>query len=347
MSIVGVNISSLIDAQTLQLSDLNSKSIAIDAHNVIYQFLSIIRQPDGTPLKDSQGRVTSHLSGLLNRTSNLIENGISPIFVFDGKPHEMKEDTLQCRRERREQALDEWRKAKEEGDVDRAFSKASQSSRLTSDILQSSRELLTRLGLPVVEAPGEGEAQAAYMSKKGDVYATGSQDFDSLLFGAPRLIRNMAVTGRRKMPGAKGLYRTVNVEIINLDEFLNTIQINRPQLVDMCIMIGTDFNKGIPGVGPKRGLKLIREHGDISTVLQNTGLELESYEEVRKLFLDPPFTDDYDVTIKLPDRDSVLELLCEEHDFSSIRVNSVLDKFEHSRRIQEDQKRQKRLDQWF
>jgi len=346
VSRVGVNISSLIEPHTLQLSDLKSKSVAIDAHNVIYQFLSIIRQPDGTPLKDSQGRVTSHLSGLLNRTSNLIENGISPSFVFDGKPHEMKEETLQFRRERREQALDEWRKAKEEGDLDKAFSKASQSARLTPDILQSSRELLKRLGVPVVEAPGEGEGQAAYMSRKGDIYAAGSQDYDSLLFGAPRLIRNMAVTGRRKMPGAKGLYRTINVEIIHLDELLDNLQIDRDQLVDMCIMIGTDFNKGIAGVGPKRGLKLIREHGDISKALKEIGMELESYEEIRNLFLKSPFSDDYDIRLKLPDRESVLELLCEEHDFSPVRVNSVLDKFEHGRRVQEDQKRQRSLDQW-
>lgn len=343
---MGVNISSLIEPQTLQLSDLKSKSVAIDAHNVIYQFLSIIRQSDGTPLKDTRGRVTSHLSGLLNRTSNLVENGISPLFVFDGKPPEMKEDTILIRRERREQALDDWRKAKEEGDLDRAFSKASQSSRLTPDILQSSRELLKRLGLPVIEAPGEGEAQAAYMSGKGHVYAVGSQDYDSLLFGAPRLIRNMAATGRRKMPGSKGLYRTVNVEMIQLDEFLDNLQIDRAQLVDMCILIGTDFNKGISGIGPKKGLKLIREHGDISNVLQSVGMEIESYEDIRKLFLEPPYTDDYDVSIRPINRDSVLELLCEEHDFSPVRVNSVLDKFELSRRSLTEQQRQKSLDQW-
>ena len=344
---MGVNISSLIEPKNIELSDLRSKSVAIDAHNVIYQFLSIIRQPDGTPLKDSRGRVTSHLSGLLNRTANLLENGISPCFVFDGKPNEMKTETLESRRERRVQALEDWRQAKEEGDLEKAFSKASQSSRLTADVIDSSRSLLRLLGIPVVEAPGEGEAQAAYMSSCGDIYAAGSQDYDSLLFGAPRLVRNMAVTGRRKMPGAKGLYRTVNVEIIFLDEMLENLQIDRSQLVDMCILIGTDFNKGIAGVGPKRGLKLIREHGDLSKALESIGMSIEGHEGIRDIFLNNDHTSDYDLAMRPPEREKVKELLCEEHDFSPARVDSVLDKVEASLRQQEDQKRQLTLDRWF
>jgi flap endonuclease-1 len=344
---VGVNISSLIEAKNLELSDLRGRSIAIDAHNVIYQFLSIIRQPDGTPLKDSQGRVTSHLSGLLNRSANLLENGISPSFVFDGKPPEMKTDTLEYRRERRIQALEDWKQARESGDLEKAFSKASQSSRLTNDILESSRLLLQGLGIPVVEAPGEGEAQAAYMCRQGDIYAAGSQDYDSLLFGAPRLVRNMAVTGRRKMPGAKGLYRTVNVEIIHLDQLLEDLQIDRLQLVDMCIMIGTDFHKGIAGVGPKRGLKLIREHGDLLGALQSIGMEIEDFQSIRDIFLHADHNPDYDLRLGAPDREAVKELLCETHDFSPARVDSVLDKIELSLHQQEEQKRQQTLDKWF
>jgi len=344
---VGVNISTLIEPKNLELSDLRCKGVAIDAHNVIYQFLSIIRQPDGTPLKDSRGRVTSHLSGLLNRSANLLENGISPCYVFDGKPHTMKTETLESRRERRVQALEEWRQAREEGDLEKAFSKASQSSRLTADVIESSRNLLRYLGIPVVDAPGEGEAQAAYMSSRGDIYAAGSQDYDSLLFGAPRLVRNMAVTGRRKMPGAKGLYRTVNVEMIFLDEMLDNLHIDRSQLVDMCILIGTDFNKGIAGVGPKRGLKLIREHGDLPQALESIGMSIEGYQEIRDIFLKSEYTQDYDLALRAPDKDKVKELLCEEHDFSAPRVDSVLEKVEASLRQQEEQKRQLTLDRWF
>ena len=184
---MGVNLSGLVEAKTLELTDLRGKSIAIDAYNTIYQFLSIIRQPDGHPLTDSKGRVTSHLSGLLYRTANLIEAGIEPTFVFDGKPHELKSGTISERKERREKAEQEWYKAIQDGDTKKAFSKAQQTSRMTPEIQESSRELLALMGIPIVQAPSDGEAQGAYMCSKGDVWASASQDFDSILFGAPRL----------------------------------------------------------------------------------------------------------------------------------------------------------------
>ncbi len=343
---MGVNISALIEPRSLELEDLRSKGVAIDAHNVIYQFLSIIRQPDGTPLKDEQGRVTSHLSGLLNRNANLLESGISPCYVFDGRPHELKADTIEERRDRRAQALEDWRQAQEEGDLERAFSKASQSSRLTSDILESSRELLQRLGIPIVDAPGEGEAQAAHMSLKGDIYAAGSQDYDTLLFGAPRLVRNVASTGRRRLPGGRG-YKTVSVELIELDELLDALGIDRAQLVDMSIMIGTDFNDGIHGIGPKRGLKLILEHGDLPSALKSIGQEIEHYQEIRDIFLGGSYAEDYDLRLTRPDRDAVKELLCEEHGFAPGRVDSALNRIETALDKEEDRRRQRTLDQWF
>lgn len=198
---MGVNLSGLVEPKTIELSDLRGKTVAIDAYNMIYQFLSIIRQPDGSPLCDKEGRVTSQLSGILYRTSNLICQGIEPIFVFDGKPNELKKATLDERKERREKATAEWEEAKEAGDMKKAFSKAQQTSRMTPEIRGSSKSLIKALGLPMVEAPSDGEAQAAYMCKKGSVYAAASQDFDSLLFGTPTLVRNMTITGRRKIPG--------------------------------------------------------------------------------------------------------------------------------------------------
>ena len=198
---MGVNLSGLTEPRTVELSELRGRSIAVDAYNTIYQFLSIIRQPDGYPLTDDKGRVTSHLSGLLYRTANLIEAGIEPIFVFDGKPHELKSGTISERKERREKAEQEWQKAIREGDEKKAFSKAQQTSRMTPEIKESSVELLRLMGVPIVQAPSDGEAQGAYMCAKGDVWASASQDFDSLLFGAPRLLRNVAITGRRKVPG--------------------------------------------------------------------------------------------------------------------------------------------------
>lgn len=342
---MGVNLSGLTEPKTLELADLNGKTIAIDAYNTIYQFLSIIRQPDGHPLTDSRGNVTSHLSGLLYRTASLIEAGIEPVFVFDGTPHQLKAGTLSERRERREKAEKEWQKAIDEGDTKKAFSKAQQTARMTTEIKDSSKELISLLGLPIVCAPSDGEAQGAYMCAKGDVYASASQDFDSLLFGAPRLLRNVTITGRRKVPG-KDLYRDVKTEIIDSGEFFDAIGIDRKQLVDMCILMGTDFNEGIKGIGPKKGLKLITDHGDIESVLAHIGEEIPEYQEVRDIFLSSTYSDDYSVKPQPVDRDAVVEYM-KNHDFSESRVISALDRIDASRKANKAKKQQKSLDAWF
>ncbi len=342
---MGVNLSGLTEPRTVELQDLSGKTIAIDAYNTIYQFLSIIRQPDGYPLTDSKGNVTSHLSGLLYRTASLIEAGIEPLFVFDGKPHELKMGTLNERRERREKAEKEWQKAVEEGDTRKAFTKAQQTSRMTPEILESSKELIGLLGLPVVYAPSDGEAQGAYMCSKGDVYASASQDYDSLLFGAPRLLRNVTITGRRKVPG-KDVYRDVKTEIIDSGEFLDALGIDRPQLVDMCILMGTDFNAGIHGIGPKKGLKLIKDHGDIEHVLAHIGEEIPEYQQVRDIFLHGSYSDDYSVKPREVDRDAVIEYM-RDRDFSENRVTSALDRIDASRKANRARRQQSSLDAWF
>ncbi len=342
---MGVNLSGLIEPRSVELSCLRGRTIAIDAYNVIYQFLSTIRQPDGSPLCDREGRVTSHLSGLLYRTSNLIEQGIVPVFVFDGTPDALKTATLDERRERRDQAAVEWEEAKEAGDLERAFSKAQQTSRMTPEIRESSKALIDALGLPRVDAPADGEAQAAYMCRKGSVYAAASQDFDSLLFGTPLLLRNMTVTGRRKMPG-RNVYRDIAPELISAEDLLGTLGITREQLVDMCILIGTDFNPGIRGIGPKKGLRYIREHGDIEGVLSHLGEELPGYEEVRAIFLDGDHTDDYRLEAVEPDAEAVIGMLT-GYDFSAERVERTLERIAAGRRKAEDDRRQQSLDRWF
>lgn len=343
---MGVNLSGLIEPQNVELKDLRGKSVAVDAYNTIYQFLSIIRQPDGTPLTDSQGRVTSHLSGLLYRNTNLIEAGIEPSYVFDGKPHVLKSATLEGRRERREKAEEEWEQAKEEGDIKKAFSKAQQTSRMTPEIKESSKELLKYLGLPIVYAPSDGEAQGAYMCCKGDVWAAASQDFDSLLFGAPTLVRNITITGRRKVPG-RDIYRDVKIELISSEEFLRTLGITRNQLVDMCILVGTDFNPGISGIGPKKGLALIKKHGTLENVLAHNGQVVENYEEIRDIFLNSEYSDDYVVKPSAIDREGVKRLLCDQYEFSEDRVDSALNRIENSRVAEISRKSQRSLDAWF
>ncbi len=342
---MGVNLSGLTSPINIELSDLNGRTVAIDAYNTIYQFLSIIRQPDGYPLTDSKGRVTSHLSGLLYRTANLIEAGIEPSFIFDGKPHELKFDTLAKRREIREKAEKEWEQAIKEGDTKKAFSKAQQTSRMTPEILASAKELLGLMGLPVIIAPSDGEAQGAYMCAKGDVWASASQDFDSLLFGAPRLLRNMTITGRRKVPG-KDIYKDVKTEIIDSKEFFDELGITREQLVDVCILMGTDFNPGISGIGPKKGLKLIKDHGDLEGAMRHLEVDIPGYQEVRDIFLNGTYSDDYDIKAKEIDRDAVVEYLV-DYGFSKDRVSSAVSKIENARKNNKAKRLQKSLDAWF
>jgi len=340
---MGVNISDIVPYDEIGLGDLEGRTVAIDAYNAIYQFLSVIRQPDGTPLKDLKGRVTSQLSGLLYRNINLIETGILPAYVFDGVPSRLKSDTISERGERRAKAEMEWKEAKDRGDMETAFTKATQSSRITNEIVKSSRILLTYLGIPVIQAPSEGEAQAAFMASRGDVWAASSQDFDSLLFGAPRLVRNLTLTGRRKLPGSRR-YRTVNLEQIELQRTLEHLEITREQLVGLCILMGTDFNPGIKGIGPKKGLALIKKHGDLESVLEARGDEIEDHDTIRRIFLDYEGKEDYDLSWKEPDRERVIEFMVEEHDFSMDRVNSALDKLESKREEETARASQSSLD---
>ncbi|MBA3043933.1 flap endonuclease-1 [archaeon] len=335
---MGVDLGGIILKENRKLTDFHGKIIAIDAYNALYQFISIIRQPDGTPLTDSNDRVTSHLTGLLYRTANLVEAGIKLVYVFDGKPSPLKMTTVEGRSIIRNKAAEEWKKALEEGDIEKARTKAMQSSRLTPGMVDESKHLLDMLGVPFVQAPSEGEAQAGYMAKKGEVYAVGSQDFDVLLFNAPVLIRNLTVTGKRKMPGRK-VYVNVEREEIRTENVLKHLDVTIEQFVDIGILVGTDFNEGIKGVGPKTALKLIKEHKNLENVLRNIGEEIRDYDEVRKIFLEPKVTDYYKIEWKNADENRVKEFLCEMHDFSVSRVENALKKFQI--------KTQKSLEEWF
>jgi flap endonuclease-1 len=346
---MGVNLSDIVPAEKKELADLGGQTLAIDAYNAIYQFLSIIRGPDGTPLKDARGRVTSHLTGLLYRNINFLEAGIRPAYIFDGHPHVMKAQTLAERSERRSKAHEEWKEAVSEGDVERARTKATQSSRISNDIVGSSRILLTYMGIPVVQAPEEGEAQAAYMASRGDVWAASSQDYDSLLFGAPRLIRNLNITGRRKMPGGKE-YRDIHIEVVELPKVLEANGLrDREQLIDLCLLMGTDYNRGIRGIGPKKGLKLIKEQGTLDKALQAINSSIPDAEVVREIFLRAEHIDEYKLEWKTPQRDKIVEFMCEDHGFSEARVNAALDRLEKrkpAKRTEPMPKSQSSLDSW-
>jgi flap endonuclease-1 len=281
-------------------------------------------------LKDSRGQITSHLSGLFYRTANLVEAKIKPVYVFDGKPHLLKARTIQQRRERKEKAEKEWKEALAKGDLEKARSKAQQTSRVTDEIIEQSMELLDALGIPYIQAPSEGEAQASYMVSKGDAYAVGSQDFDCLLFGSPILIRNLTSSGRRKLPN-KHAYVKVTPELIRLKPVLKSLKIVQKQLVDMAILIGTDYNEGIKGYGSKKSLKIIKKAGNVENALATAGGDnpptIDEIKEIRKIFLKPEVTDDYSLNWAIVDKESVLKILCDKHQFSEDRINPFLEKF--------------------
>ncbi|MDE1823594.1 MAG: flap structure-specific endonuclease, partial [Candidatus Micrarchaeota archaeon] len=216
--------------ENITLDELSGKTIAVDAYNTIYQFLSIIRQPDGTPLMDSKGRVTSHLSGLLYRTTNLLEFGISPVFVFDGLPPIQKQRTIEARMNRRKEALEGWNKAKAEGMVAEARAFAMASTRITKDVVESAKELLGYMGIPYMQANSEAEAQAAHMVKSGLVYATASQDYDSFLFGSDVVLRNITITGKRKLP-KRNVFIDVKPERVMLQKLLSNLGLSINQLI--------------------------------------------------------------------------------------------------------------------
>lgn len=339
---MGVNLSDIINKNKRNLKDFKNNSIAVDAFNTLYQFLSIIRQPDGTPLKDNYGRITSHLAGLLYRSANLIEYGIKLVYVFDGKPHELKMRTIDFRRSIRQKAKKEWQEALRKGDIEQARKKAQQASYLNSDMINETKELLTYMGIPYVQAPSEGEAQASYMSCKGDVWATASQDFDSLLFGAPILIRNMTITGRRKLP-RRHTYINVEPEEIDMIRCLKQLNVTREQLVDIAILIGTDFNEGIRGIGPKTALKLIKKHDCLENVFKERDFEIEGFNVIRNIFLKPDITDDYSLSWKKVNETKVKQFLCSDYGFSEKRVENAINKLSSFK----EKETQKSLDQWF
>ena len=327
---MGVDLGDLFKKDKCTLHDFKDRILVIDAYNVLHQFLSIIRQRDGTPLKDSKGRITSHLSGLFYRSANLIEERIRPVYVFDGKPHPLKEKVIEERTKRRLQAEKEWEEALEKGDIEKARTKAQQTSRVTEEILIQSKELLDALGIPWVQAPSEGEAQASYMVKTNKAYAVGSQDFDCLLFGAPILVRNLTSSGRRKLPG-KNAYVKIGPEMIRLKPGLKSLNILQKQLIDIAILVGTDFNEGIKGYGPKKSLAIIKETGNVENAFAKIGgggvLTFEEIKEIRNIFLKPGVTDDFNLYWKPPENDKVVKILCDRHQFSQERIEPILKKY--------------------
>jgi len=327
---MGVAFKDLIISKEINLDFLKDKIIVLDAYNILYQFITTIRGIDGTSLMDSNGNITSHLVGLFSRTTNLMQKNIKPVFVFDGKSPELKQKTHEKRIALKLEAEKKYLEAKKREDIEDMKKYASRTSRLNKNMIEESKELISLLGLPVVQAPSEGEAQAAYMVKKNEGFAVGSQDLDSLIHGSSKLVRNLSISGRRKI-GKSIAYEIIKPELIDLSKNLNNLGINQNQLIVLAMIIGTDYNPGgIKGLGPKNALKLVKQHkSDFDSLFKNINWNnyfdfpwTDVYHLIKKI----PITDNYKLIWNEIDSKNLYKLLVDKHDFSEQKIKYTLEK---------------------
>ena len=340
---MGVAFKDIIISKEIDLGYLKGKIVVLDTYNILYQFLTTIRGIDGTPLMDSSGNVTSHLVGLFTRTASLMQKGIKPVFVFDGKPPELKQKVHEQRNSIKLEAEKKYLEAKGREDKEEMKKYASRTSRLSPKMVEEAKKLVSLLGIPIVQAPSEGEAQAAYMVKENNGFAVGSQDFDSLIHGATKLVRNLSISGKRKKFNSVA-YETVNPEIIDLSENLNNMGIDQNQLIATAMIVGTDYNPGgIKGIGPKNALKLVKQHKtDFDSLFKEVKWDdFFSYPwaDVYYLIKQIPTTRDYKLEWKEIESKNLLDFLVKGHDFSEQRVKLTLEKIEKESK----QKQQKSL----
>ncbi len=327
---MGTAISSLLDGEEVTVEDLAHRVLAIDAYNMLYQFLTTIRTRDGTPLKNSSGRVTSHMVGLFSRITNFMGHQHKLIFVFDGKTPDLKAAEITRRKQAKQHAAKQLEKATQEDDIAGMKKYAGRVAVLTKDMVKETQQLLDALGIPWMTAPSEAEAQAARLVREGIADYVVSQDMDCLLFGAPKMLRNLSISGKRKRPGTSSYY-TINPEIITLEKELDRLEITQTQLIALGMLVGTDFNpKGIKGLGPKKGLKLVQEHKeDLNALFTAADWDAHqdvSWETVYEVITKMPTTNEFTPEWKSIDREAVVRLLVDEFEFSADRVSTALDK---------------------
>jgi flap endonuclease-1 len=330
-AIMGVPLTPIVTSHTVTLESLAGRRLAVDGNAELYQFLALIRLPDGTSLMGDDGRVTSHLVGLFYRTTRLMgEYGLRLAFVFDGEPPALKQAELTRRRSVRARYEAEMAAARAAGDTARAWSKSTMTSRLTRDMVAEASELLTLLGVPVVQAPGEGEAQAAWMARQGLVWAAASKDYDALMFGTPRLLRFLTLTGREFLP-SRNEFRPLTPEVIETASLLEELGITHDQLIDLAILVGTDFNGGVKGIGPKKALALVRKHGAIEAMPDAIREHVAEADAVRAVYRSPAITTDVVLDERSPDEDGIVRLLCGVRRFSETRVRAALERLRDAR----------------
>ena len=323
---MGLNIRDIVPRKEFLFSDLKGKVIAVDAFNAIYQFLSSIRQYDGTPLMDKKGNITSHLSGLLYRNVALLLEGVKLVYVFDGKPPKLKGRTNEKRTENKKVAKEKFESAKDKDDYEAMKKYSAQFVKIDEDIINESKELLEAMGIAVIQAPSEGEAQASHLAKRKDVYGVASQDYDCLLFGSSRLIQNLTLARKRKT--ASG-YVEIKPEVIELERVLNNLQINYDQLICLGILVGTDYNpSGIKGIGQKKALQLVKQkRTPIQIFKEFEDLDFD-WKEIFELFKKPDVDKISKISFPEINEDKIRDVLL-RHDFSEDRVEKQIEKLKN------------------
>ncbi len=320
---MGVKLKELFESNSIKLSELSGKAIAVDAFNWIFQFLTTIRLADGSYLTDSKGRVTTHLNGLFYRSISLLENRIKPVFVFDGKAPKFKKETLLEREKTKEEAMEKMEHAATPEEKAMYMRRL---SRIDDYIIDSSKELLLYLGIPYVQAPAEGEAQAARLNQQGKVFAAASQDYDTILFGAKKVVRNLNITNKRKING-KGITTSVSPEIIDSISNLSRLGITREQLITLSLFVGTDYNKGVEGIGPKKALKLVKDKSRDELFSAYDFRSDYDIKEIYEYFVSPNTVEiDKDLNPNRIEKEKLIKFLCEEHSFSEERVKQYIGK---------------------
>ncbi|KAF3836072.1 hypothetical protein F7725_028630 [Dissostichus mawsoni] len=310
------------------------RKIAIDASMCIYQFLIAVRQ-DGNLLQNEDGETTSHLMGMFYRTIRMLEYGIKPVYVFDGKPPQLKSVELEKRGERRAEAEKQLAQAQEMGEQENIDKFTRRLVKVTKHHNDECKKLLTLMGVPYVEAPCEAEASCAALVKAGKVFGTATEDMDGLTFGTNILLRHMTASEAKKLP----------IQEFHFSRILQDIGLTNEQFIDLCILLGCDYCGTIKGIGPKRAIDLIKQHGSIEEILENIDTKDWLYREARALFLNAEVVDCTTVDLKWgePDEEGLIQYMCSEKQFSEDRIRNGCKKISKSRQGST----QGRLDSFF
>ncbi|WP_266076373.1 flap endonuclease-1 [Haladaptatus caseinilyticus] len=313
--------------EDIGFDEVEGSLVAVDAHNWLYRYLTTtVKWTRDEVYTTEDGTEVANLVGIVQGLPKFFEHDLTPVFVFDGSVTDLKSDEIESRREQREKLEDQLKDAKEAGDAIEVARLEAHTQRLTPVIQETTRELLDLLDVPIIEAPAEGEAQAAHMARTGAVDYAGTEDYDALLLGAPFTLRKLTSKG--------------NPELMDFDATLEEHDITWEQLVDIAILCGTDFNEGISGVGPKTALKGVKEHGDLWGVLEERGKYIEYADRIREMFLNPKVTDEYEFDAEMnPDIDAAHEYVTEEWKVHAAEVERGFERIEES-------VTQTGLDQW-